>query len=244
MRDLMRAHIEEVHAPTPVQSLLDNTWVLIGLFVLLLLGGIAWYQSGQETDAERFARGEALMQHPRGAAWDEARSSIFEPLLNEDPDKWGARIQPYLDQIEAYEVERDLLGSDFRRSPGTERTEVERFLHQALEERNRGNFAAAEQTLIALDTLLQDEPRDSQWKRVTQEFLRQIREQRANPEAAAEQYALLKQSLQRAAELDAQGRHDGAIAIWRSLIDLYDDDPGAAALLDEARRALAEIAED
>ena len=244
MRDLMRAHIQEAHAPTPVQSLLDNTWVLVGLLAALLLGGIFWYQSGQETDEERFARGEAMMQHPRGAAWDEARSSIFEPLLSEDPDRWGPRVQPYLDQVEAYAVERDLLGSDFRRSPGAERTEVERFLQQALEDRNRGNLAAAEQTLLALDTLLADDPQESQWKRVTQEFLRQIREQRDNPETAAEQYALLKESLKRAATLDEQGNQDEAAAIWRSVIDLYDDDPGAATLLDEARRSLEDHTED
>ena len=238
MRDLMRAHIEEVHAPTPVQSLFDNTWVLIGLFCLLIIGGIAWYQSRQETDAERFARGVEMMQRPRGAAWEEARSGIFEPLLADDPETWGPRVQPYLDQVAAYDVERDLLGSEFRRSPGAERTEVERFLTEALEQRNRGNLAAAKQTLQSLSTLLAGHPDEEQWRRVTDEFLRQIRDQQASPEDAAGRYALLEASLARAAELEQAGRTDEAAAIWRSAIDLYDDDPAAVELLKEARQRL------
>ena len=73
MRDLMRAHIEEVHSPTPVQSLFDNTWVLIGLLCLLIIGGIAWYQSRHETDEQRFARGVELMQRPVGPPGTSAR---------------------------------------------------------------------------------------------------------------------------------------------------------------------------
>ncbi len=240
MRDLMRAHIEEAHAPTPVQSLFDNTWVLLALLGLLVLGGIVWYQSGQETDEERFARGALLMQGPRGAAWEEARSSIFEPLLANDPEVWGPRVQPYLDRIAAYDTERDLLGSDFRRSPGVERTEVERFLIEALEQRNRGSLAAAEQTLQSLSTLLAGHPDEQQWRRVTDEFLRQVREQQANPEQASSRYALLEAALARAASMQKEGRTEEAAAIWRSTLDLYDDDPGAASLLEQARRQLEE----
>ncbi len=52
MRDLVRAEIDQAQAGSPVSRFFDNTWVLLGLFALLILGGVAWFQMVGDPAAE------------------------------------------------------------------------------------------------------------------------------------------------------------------------------------------------
>jgi hypothetical protein len=165
---------------------------------------------------------------------------VFEPLMALDPEAWTPRVQPHLDRIAAYEVERDLLGPDFRRTNVADRTEAERFLLKALEQRDRGNLGAAEQTLLSLETLLADDADSERWRKVTLTLLEQVRERQLSVEGSDGRYGLLTDALERANQLASEGKLSEAREIWRSALDLYDDDPGAASWLEEARRRLAE----
>ncbi len=240
MRDLMKAHVEQAHAHSPIYSFFDNVWVLIGLLLLLVLGGVLWHQSRQLTPEELFARGEELMQRNPGPAWDEARAKYFKPLVELDGGEWSSRVAPYIDRIDASEVERRLMGNGLRRNPTRPESEIERFLQQALEERDRGDAAAAEQTLVSLAALLGDDPAQDYWRRVTQQFLRELRERPEQDNNDGEPYALLTAALARAAELEKQGELEQARNVWNSIVRLYDADPGAAEHVAAARRKLAE----
>jgi serine/threonine-protein kinase len=237
MRDLMRAQVEAGQAQSPIQKLFDSTWVLIGLLALVVVGGILWHRSKQETPDEIFARGVELMNRPRGAAWDSARDEIFQPLLARDPETWGPKVQPWLDRIAAYEAERELRGSDFRRA-SRERSEPERLLLRGLDERDAGQLVAAEHTFAAVSALLEGNSGQERWHKAARQLLADVRAQQADAEQSGTSYALLISALARAAQLAADGKPDEARAIWRSAIELYHDDPGAQALLDEARRGL------
>jgi serine/threonine-protein kinase len=237
MRDLMRAQMEASTARSPLETVLENTWVLIALLALVVIGGIVWHRSKQTTPNELFARGIELMDSTRGAAWDSARTDVFEPLLAMDQEEWGPRVQPYLDRIAAYEAERDLRGTEYRRAP-RERSEVERLLLLGLDQRDAGRLAAAERTFEAIDVLLGEAPDQQRWRQINRQFLVDVRDQREAADAAGESYALLKASLGRAAQLQKDGDLPGAEQIWRSALELYHDDPGAAELLNEARRGL------
>ncbi len=52
MRDLMRAEIDHRTQPTTVGQLLNNTWVLVGLLVLLVAGGFWWFRDRNPTQDE------------------------------------------------------------------------------------------------------------------------------------------------------------------------------------------------
>lgn len=237
MRDLMRAHVDAGTVRTPLQNLLDNTWVLVGLLALVIVGGIVWHRSKQTTPDELFAKGIALMERPRGAAWDSARTESFEPLKALDEEHWGPKVQPYLDRIAAYEAERELRGTEYRRAP-RERTEIERLLLLGLDERDNGRLAAAERMFAAIAVLLGESPDQERWRQINQQFLEDVQAQRAADDAAGESYALLRASLERAAQLADGGDIAGARKIWRSALELYHDDPGAEHLLDTARIGL------
>jgi hypothetical protein len=222
---------------SPLENLLENTWVLIALLALVVIGGIVWHRNKQTTPDEMFARGLALMDKPRGAAWDSAKVEIFEPLLKIDEEEWGPRVQPHLDRIAAYEAERELRGTEYRRAP-KERTEVERLLLLGLDQRDAGRLAAAERTFEAIDVLLGEAPEQKRWRQANRQFLFDVRAQRKAADAAGESYALLRASLERAAQLQQDGDLPGAQQIWRSAVELYHDDPGAAELLNDALAGL------
>lgn len=242
MRDLMKAHVEQEHAAGPVRGLLDNTWVLLGLLALLIAGGFLWNQSRQMSPDELFARGEQLMARPAGPAWDEARLRCFEPLLEQDSETWGPRVAPYLDRIDAADLERRLLGPGLRRNLNKPASEAERILQQALEQRERGNLIAAEQTLTALLVLLGDDPQFDLERRAAQQFLRDLQESKSSAAEDADPHPLLTAALARAAALAAEGKLPDARAVWQGIIDLYSSDPAAAAEVAEARRKLTESA--
>ena len=215
--------------------------LLAGLLALLILGGVLWHQSRQETPEELFARGEELMQRNPGPAWDEARTKCFGPLVELNAEEWSPRVAPYLDRIDANEVERRLMGNGLRRGLARPATEIERFLQQALEQRDRGNPAAAEQTLESLAVLLGDDPAQDYWRRVTQQFLRDLRAQPEDGDKESDPYALLTAALARADELQKNGELEQARGVWHSIVRLYDADPGATEAVAAARRKLAEV---
>jgi serine/threonine-protein kinase len=244
MRDLMKAHVEQAHARSPVYSFFDNVWVLIGLLLLLIFGGVMWHQSRQLTPEELFVRGAELMQRNPGPAWDEARAKYFGPLVELDAEEWSSRVAPYIDRIDAFEVERQLIGNSLRRNRTRPESEIERFLQQALEERDRGNAAAAEQTLVSLAALLGDDPAQDYWRRVTQQFLRDLRERPEDGKQEGDRYSLLTAALARAAELQRNGKLKQAREVWESIVRLYDADPGAAEHVALARQRLADGNQD
>jgi hypothetical protein len=240
----MKAHVEQARAASPVRSFFDNVWVLIGLLGLLILGGIWWYKSQQTTPEELFARGEELMQRPAGPAWDEARAKCFEPLLDLDAAQWSPRVAPYLDRINANDVERRLLGNSSRRGAARPDSEPERIVQQALEQRERGNVAVAEEMLAALAALLGDDPEHDYWRRVTQQLLRDLREQPGETGEEEDPYALLTAAMARADALAGQDQSAEARSVWEGVIRLYESDPGAADQVALARQRLMDSADE
>ena len=241
MRDLMQAHLDEQRSPTPVGSLLDNTWVLVGLLLLLILGGVFWYRSGSraETPEELFSRGKDLMQRPAGSAWEEARRECFLPLIDADPVIWTPKVDGYLNQIAAYSIEREIRGAQSTRTHGERPDELKQFLQRAFEQQDQGDYSGAEQTLTALNVLLQSTPNVEQEKRAVRHLLKEVREQAENPPDRSDQYPVLRAALEQANALQRDGNGEQALTIWKSALELYGDDPLVEDLLREARQRVA-----
>lgn len=232
MRDLMRVEIAREQTGTPVQQFFNNTWVLLTLFALVV-GGVWWGLNGRPNADRQFAAGERLMQSDPGPEWLQARDDYFLPLMDADPERWRDKVQPYLDDIAVYELERTLLSPRTDRRRRREWTEFERQLRDARRIWDDGHYAAAEERLAAIEQLTAEDADAATVHRVAAKWREELAEQR---EQGSDPVPTIKAALQRS---DADPKT--AAEQLRAIITLYENDPRVTELVAEAKRRLAAL---
>ncbi|WP_437227191.1 serine/threonine-protein kinase [Planctomicrobium sp. SH661] len=234
VRDLFRAQMDSQAESTMLGRLFDNVWVLAALLILLVVGGFLLSRWNSVTPEEMFARGEKLMQEPEGASWEIARVQYFDPLLEKDEATWRPKIEPYLPALQLYDLKKQFL-SRFRKKEPPPQSEPEAILRQAIELRKEGRVGEARAKLLALENLT-----------TGNDELQSIREIAAQLREDLAQYTpttrlkFVREAMSRADRLQAQGQIGGALAVWRSVVELYDADPDADVLVAQARQRIAE----
>lgn len=240
MRDLIRSQIDEARAPqSTLGRMLDNTWVLAALLLLLIGGGWLWSRSRDVSPDQLFARGRELMQRPAGAAWQTARRDYFQPLLELDPQEWEPRVAPYLEEIEIYELTRGFERTASRQKADVF-TEPQRFIQRALFYWEMGDAAQAIATLNALAVLIEKDPAQAKLAERVREIIEHL-QQRSLPQD--ERFDLLRASMERLNSLDAAEDAAEVRRLCESIIQLYSNDPDAADFVAEARRILERTAD-
>lgn len=221
MRDLVKAEVERVHT-SAVGGLLDNIWVLLTLLVLIVLGGVWWFGGRTPSQQDLFDRGVELMQQSEGPDWLEARDEYFQPLLAADAEQWSEQVEPYLQQVELYELRREIEGPRIRRqSAGQEPDdEVQRLLRMAVAYREMGDAVRAQEVLDALLVLVDGVPEYTSHAALANELARQLRDSRHQ---ATRQF--IEDQLQRLNKLDAEGNATEAARLRSALERLYRDEP-------------------
>lgn len=232
LRDMMRAHIEAGEEKTPLGRWLDNVWVLAGLLVLLAAGSFWLFTQTRHTPEKLFAQGERYMQMQRGPAWDTAEAECFRPLLEMDQAIWGPRVQPYLEKIDRYQFERDLLKGNGSGRGETDDNEPTTILLRALDEIRNGQRTAAKSRLNALVVLLERNDEFAVQRELAKELIGELEP----ADEKVSRYGYLKDALHRASELEAEGDSMGATAIRQSIIDLYAGEVDAKHYVEAARQ--------
>jgi serine/threonine-protein kinase len=237
MRDLLKAEVEKSHRPSAIGSFFNNTWILIGMLLLLIGGGVVWFRGKALSAEELFKKGAALMSQPQGPDWITARDEFFDPLIQSDPDRWEKQVEPYLQRIVRYEFIHSLKNQTRKRlrRVSAPKGEVERILNLALYYRDVGDVFRAQQMLSALGTLIENDPKHQELYQVSKKMLEDLRsEQVTNPQRDS----ILTSAMERAGNLAGEGKITEARKIWGSVLELYGDDPGSEELVNRARDAL------
>jgi len=237
MRDAVREELLSQSQPGLFGRIFNNTWVLVGMLVLLIAGGVWWWNSRQLTPEERFNAGVALMQQDEGEAWLRARDEYFQPLLEADPDRWKPKIRPFLKRIERYELKRRFTSNRRLGNRQSPESEAERFLLLAVQFRQMGQLDRAEETLIALKTLTEGDPEQQPLHKLTDELLADIRAERNRQRRTS---TLLSDAMSRAEKQLQAGNVAEARNIWQAVLLLYENDPQAKAVVQRVRRLLNE----
>ncbi|MCA9090609.1 MAG: hypothetical protein KDA90_18465, partial [Planctomycetaceae bacterium] len=220
VRDMMRAELEKQEHRGLLNRWFDNVWVLLTLLLLLLIGTAWLFLNSRPTPEKLFARGESLMSRPAGPAWDAAQTQCFQPLLEEDAELWQPRVQPYLDRIAEYQLERTLLDQPSLNSSSPS-DEPEQILRRARVLEQMGDFEAAREQLEALLVLLGDSPDYAAPRQLAQRMLEQIK----TPEPR--QIEFLEAVLIRAAQLEESGKQDEADRVREAIKRLYGENSSA-----------------
>ncbi|MCA9076618.1 MAG: serine/threonine protein kinase [Planctomycetaceae bacterium] len=236
MRDLMRAQLEQEKTPTStVAQLLDSVWVLAGLLLLLIVGGVVWFSQTQLTDQEKFDAGEALMQKGDRASMRKARDEYFKPLVEEDAETWEPKVADYLRQIELAEESRGFDRLSLRPLNQQSSSEIARIIRRARREREIGELSRALQTLRSLKTLLPETDVYLDFRLEIDERIDEI-----NRELTTNSREVLNQAVERAESMTEAGQIEDARYVWLSIVDLYDTDPHATEAVAQAKQWLEE----
>ncbi len=244
MKSLIRQELEKADTHPLLTSILNSTWFLVVMLMLIVVGGFFWFKDWSPSAEERFKQGEALLSQPAGDGWLQAREKYFLPLVQQDDARWKDQVAPYLQQIESYEqlaaLKRDLRKSRIRKGVGeAAANEPRRLLLMALAQQEAGEGLRATQTVLAVKTLLAGDPEQAKLYDLCDRLLVEL--QPADKESD-ERYAWVKAALARADKQAAAGRLDEAQVIWKSITQLYGQDPAARTFVAQAQAALAQKA--
>lgn len=245
MKSLIRQELEKPDGYPLITQLFNNTWFLVGMLILVIVGGVLWFRDWSPSAEERFKAGEALMAQSAGEHWLTARDKFFLPLIEADKARWQESVAPYLAQIEAYEqfanLKRDLRKSRIRRSEGkgensaAASNEPRRLLLMALAQQEAGEGERAVQTVQAVKVLLAGDPEQTKLYDLCDRLLAEL--QPADKESDA-RLGWVKSALERADKKAAEGRLAEARNIWTSITQLYSQDPAARKYVTQAQDAL------
>lgn len=237
VRDLVRAEVDRQNKQGPIARLLNNTYVLLILFVAVTGSGIYLFLTTGIEPEEQFANAKDLLEGPPGPAWFRARDQYLIPLLQSDPVRWRDQVEPYLQKIEVYQIESTILPSRRRDRVEPPASEPERLLRLARSQLDAGDVPAARRTFESLRTLLEGNGQYEVLKTIVNNQIEDLERQQVS---RAERDAFVVTSLERAERLRTIGQLDQARTIWQGIVTLYQDDPSAANWVSQAQNLLAE----
>jgi serine/threonine-protein kinase len=232
MSRLMRTELKRMNQGNIISQWLNKPWVLAPLFVVVV-GIIIWgFAHDRRPNAEQlFTQGAQLMQSNDPADWERAWEEYLGPLQKKYPDNpHREEIEQFRQLIDDRASQRQALRSlRFRGVP----SEGHRFYQRGLQLCKEGNVDAARnvwQNLVRSFTGVESEQR---WVALAQEALAEM--QKRAP-TARRNVAPVQAALERARQLQKEGKRKQAEEIWSGLEALYVDDPAGAEILKEMQR--------
>jgi serine/threonine-protein kinase len=208
VRDLVKADVEKTLEGSALSKFLNNTWVLLGLFVLLIGGGVGWFQ----------------MMGGKAESTDDRKSRTTENL--------------------AFIRAKKLLDDHLK---ATAPNETDPFVREAIHALEVGNADKAEQVLISLQSLIENEEQHQPLRKEVDKALEEVQIIQANREGLDQPKAIADRWMEQAVKF-ADSRDEAerrrAMLIWQSIIDFYSEVPACRHQVSEARERLREIKGD
>jgi serine/threonine protein kinase len=221
MSRLVREELERQNRGGPIGQLLNRWFVVLPLF-LVVMGILVWTFWPPSAEA-LFEQGALLMQSAEPVDWDHAWRDYLEPLERDHPN------HPHKAQVEGFR--RKIAAQRGPAESGQAATEGQRLYFLGQRMRQDGNLAEARRLWTNLAAAFKTVPSEKEWVDKAQEGVADI-DKTANDDR---RLAPVRAALGQAAVLRDQGKIDEAEAIWRSLEELYQNDPGGAVVLKEIK---------
>lgn len=237
MKQLVRSELHQQQQESVIGSLFNNTWVLVGMLVLVILGGVWWGQSRQTTPQQMFEKGVALMSSDDFEDWKLARSQYFNPLLNLDRETWEPQVRPYLTEIEVVSNQRPSV-----RRGSKQESEPSRLLNLARDLYSRREYQRAESILRDLHVLLKKSPdEDPKLAGVVEGLLSRWKTEQ---EERLSSSVWLDRTLQAAEDALGQKESAEAAELCQAVIRLYGEESLFGSQVGKARELLKRATEE
>jgi serine/threonine-protein kinase len=210
--------------------------IAAGLTVLVAVG-LIWYATRPPSADQLYARiAQTVEQSDATAA-----ASEITAFLNRFPnDPRSAELNAYQQEIEVVRLERTLERRGRGLRVGEEMPLVQKTYLDAMRVAQNDPNQGAQMLAALIAVFGQSTDEDAAVKAAVELARKQWeRLQQSADEAAKQHRETLQQRLDAADALQTSDR-DAARAIWRGLVDLYEDSPWASEQVLEAKRKLAE----
>jgi serine/threonine-protein kinase len=219
---LVRAELDDQNRGG-IASRFFNRPIVLVLILAACVGLLAWKLWPLNQD-ELYQRGAKLMEsdslYDMKTAWRE----YLDPLERDYPD------HPYKAEVAAM---RRKLEDAQAPSPPTP-SEAQRFFQQGELLRKQGNPAAAQEIWTNLIAAFSEVESEKEWVNRARRALTDLEKDSTNKD----RWLSVRAALDRAKELQRQGKSDEARKMWQGIEQLYANDPAAMEFVAEARQAL------
>jgi serine/threonine-protein kinase len=221
MSRLMRQELDRQQKGGSLTRFINQPVVLIvGLVLCVAVLVYALWPVSNET---LYQRGAELMASDSISDWKKAFEDYFDPLEKRDPD------HPYKKEVAEFRKRLDAALRGDEAPPG----EAERFFRLGERQRQDGDFTGARRTWQNLVRAFGYVPQERTW---VDQARRQL-EELAKQETDARRWQSVRAAMKKAAELNRRDKRDEAEQIWQGIEQLYANDPAAAPILAEIRKA-------
>jgi serine/threonine-protein kinase len=226
MSRLMRNELDREKHGGGLRRFINQPVILVaGLLVCIAFLVYAFWPPSAAT---LFARGAELMKSEYTSDWKRAFDEYFDPLEQNFPDN------PYHKDIEQFrhKLENALSAQE----PGPS-GEAERFYHRAERLQEEGKWTDAKGIFQNLIQVFEPVPAEKPWVDRARQQLTTLEKIKSDDK----RWQSVRASLDKAAELNRQGKRAEAERIWHSIEQLYAGDaatdPAVAKILQEVKRA-------
>ena len=218
MSRLVRAEMDRQAHGGLIARFFNRPTVLVTLLALCI--GILVWTFWPLSEQQLFDRGEQLMKTGEMVNMERAWREYFQPLQDRYPN------HPYQEQVEKYRVTLEAA-----KSPRP--SEAQRFFQQGEQFKQQGDLVRAAAVWRNVIVAFREVEAEKEWVNRSERALTDLEKAAANPD----RFKAVRPALDNAAKLSRTGKRPQAEEIWTALEALYRDDPGAAELLTEIKRA-------
>jgi tRNA A-37 threonylcarbamoyl transferase component Bud32 len=218
MSRLVRAELD-AHQLGGVLSRFFNRPAILLLVLLACIGILTWKFWPLNQD-ELYQRGAKLMESDSLYDMKQAWTEYLEPLERDYPD------HAYKEEVAAFRLK-------WEAAKAPHPSEAQLFFQQGELLHKQGNPAAARQVWRSLIDVFADVDAEKEWVNRARRALSDLEKAALN----TDRWKNVRTALERAKELQQQGKLDDAERIWRGIQELYRNDPAATNILLEIERA-------
>ena len=233
MRNLMRKALSEQQDGGAIGRAFDKTWVQITSLVVLI-AVCAWLFRNHDLPAEEHLKLASVIADQSDATPSQIGEAKLhlERALKQDA-KLEKEVEALRDRMRIHELRNELRrGRD--KQDVAKATEPNRILKLAQKYSDNHDYAQAERKLRALVVMTEDQPDFKDIRAKATQLLNVLLDERTQRTTSN----WLPTALRRAEKLFADGKRNEAITLWKSVVELYADDLGAAEQVAQARSHL------
>jgi len=217
MSRLMREEIARQKRGSTLSQFINHPAVLVTLLAVVV-GLIVWGFWPLDRDT-LFERGARLMASSRLSDMNQAWREYLGPLEERFPD------HPYQEEVEKFRIKHDA-------AKNPQPSEAQHFYQLGERLRQEGNERGAREVWTNMAAAFDGNVADRDWVQRAQKGLADLEKKAAR----GDRLKSLKPVLDRAADLQQQGKVEDAEKIWTALETLYRNDLSAADVLVEIRK--------